>query len=158
MKDKRALIGMAGLVLLAAGCGREAAVEAVYLDSAQIPIEIRSAYLAKAHIAEGVSVPMIDPQFLFTSAGGEENGRRVVWEQLSASFTLDASALAAFKSRLKPIPAPEYVPAQAPVQWWMTVDEFSALEFYAAAPVMKNTNGFIAVRSSDNTVFMYAEK
>lgn len=155
MNSKRALIGMAGLLLMAAGCGRNAVREAVYLDSAQIAgLELRAEYLEKAHIAEGRSVKMINPQFLFTSTTGEEGGRRMIKEQITASFTLDAPALAEFKSGLKPIPAPEYVPAQGPAEWWMTEDEFPALEFYAAAPFMKATNGFIAIRSSDNTVFM----
>ena len=154
MKDRRFLIGLAGLMLLAAGCGRQKIPEATYLDSAVLPPETRSLYLQKAHIAPGISIPMIDPQFLYTSLTQKQGRKWVTASQISMVFTLDASALAEFKSKLKSIPAPEYVPAQGPVAWWMNADEFPSLEFYESAPVMNSKQGFVAIRPSDNTVFM----
>ena len=156
MKDKCFLIGVAALVFLAAGCGRQKVPEAMYLDSARIDKpETRVTYLRKFHIAQGISIPMNDAQFLDTRMTEKQGRKWVSIGQITATFTLDASALAEFKSKLKPIPAPAaYVPAQGPVAWWMSAGEFSTLEFYAAAPILKVSQGFIAIRPSDNTVFM----
>lgn len=161
MKNKRVLIVVLGVIvvigltLLATRSSRQNIPGASYLDSAIIgKPEIIAEYLEKILIARGVSIPMIDPHFLHTTAVHKNGRKSIEVNQILSVFSLDAPALAEFKAKLKPIPAPEYVPAQGPVSWWVSADDFPSLEFYDSAPMIKFDHGFIAISPSDNTVFM----
>jgi hypothetical protein len=155
----------AALVVLAAlapaGCGKK--------KEAEVPIMVYQTSDMLATPAERLArvMPLLDPaagvkpsdaDFIFLEQSRKEGLSQVRERRLFAALYLDRAALAAVRSRLKPMGRPAYQPALGPAPWWPGPDQFDGLQFYSTEGVLRRPGGFAACYPDGESLFLYGDQ